>query len=69
MEASDGVLVEELNNPRDTLKTMALGVLAAAKILYFAGYSLWMYLTLPFSFLMDSVKCKEAEPWVEDGKT
>src|ERR1044071_7457847 len=56
----DDTLLEELNNPRDSLKAMALGTpWTAPQILYFIGYSLWMYLTLPFSFLMDGVRCKE----------
>src|SRR5262249_39581462 len=68
--SSDGTLVEELDNPRESLKTMALGVpWTAPQILYFAGYAFWMYLTLPFSFLMDGMKCEEAEPWIEDGET
>jgi hypothetical protein len=70
VESSDGAVVEELKNPRDSLKTIAPGTpWTAPQMLYFIGYSLWMYLTLPYSFLMEGVKCEEAEPWVEDGET
>ena len=68
VESSEGRLVED--NPRDTLKRVALGdPWTAPQMLYFIGYSLWMYFTLPYSFLDDGVKCKEVEPWVEDGET
>jgi hypothetical protein len=68
--SSDGAVVEELKNPRDSLKTMPPGTpWSAPQLIYFAGYSLWMYVTLPFSFLKDGVVCEEAEPWVEDGET
>jgi hypothetical protein len=59
IESSDGVLIEELNHPRDSLKTIPLGTpWSALQVLYFVGYAFWMYFTLPFSFLMDGVKCE-----------
>jgi hypothetical protein len=68
VESSEGRLVED--NPRDTLKTVALGhQWTAPQMLYFIGYSLWMYFTLPYSFLADGVECEEVEPWVEAGET
>jgi hypothetical protein len=70
VESCDGALIEELDDPRESLRTKPLGSpWTAPQMLYFIGYSLWMYLTLPYSFLMDGVKCEEAEPWVEDGET
>jgi hypothetical protein len=41
---------------------------SATELLYFFGYSLWMYFTLPYSFLADGVQCEEVEPWVEAGE-
>jgi hypothetical protein len=70
VESADGGLVEALDNPRDTLRTVALGdPWSAPQVLYFVGYALWMYFTLPYSFLEDGVKCEEVEPWVEEGET
>ena len=70
IESSEGGLVEALDNPRDTLRTVALGdPWSAPQVLYFVGYSLWMYFTLPYTFLADGVKCEEVEPWVEAGET
>jgi hypothetical protein len=70
VESSEGGLVEALDNPRDTLRTVALGdPWSAPQVLYFIGYSLWMYLTLPYTFLVDGVTCEEVEPLVEDGET
>lgn len=66
----DGGLVDALDNPRDSLKEVALGAAwSAPQVLYFLGYSLWMYLTLPFSFLEDGVQCEEVEPLVESDET
>jgi hypothetical protein len=70
VETSDGALVQDLKNPRESLQTMAPGTpWTAPQVLYFVGYSLWMYLTLPYSFLMEGVECEEADAWVEDGET
>ncbi|GAB2874934.1 hypothetical protein GCM10027093_08000 [Paraburkholderia jirisanensis] len=70
IESFDGTLVEGLDHPRETLTTMPLGTAwSAPQVLYFLGYSLWMYLTLPFSFLEDGMKCEEIEPLVEGDET
>jgi hypothetical protein len=70
VESSEGDLVEALDHPRDTLRTVALGEpWSAPQVLYFIGYSLWMYFTLPYTFLADGVKCEEVDPWVEAGET
>ena len=70
VESLDGAPIEELDNPRDSLKDMVPGTpWSATQVLYFVGYSLWMYFTLPFSFLADGVECEEVGPWVEEGET
>lgn len=70
IESYSGALVEGLDNPRDSLKKMAPGTpWSAPQVLYFLGYSLWMYLTLPFSFLAEGMQCEEVEPLVEGDET
>jgi hypothetical protein len=69
VESSDGTVIEKLESPRDTLKNKVPGTpWTATELLYFLGYSLWMYFTLPYSFLADGVRCEEAEPWEEAGE-
>jgi hypothetical protein len=70
VETVDGTILEELENPRDSFKSMVAGTpWKATQLAYFAGYAMWMYLTVPFSLLSDSVACEDAEPWDEDGET
>jgi hypothetical protein len=69
VETSDGALLEELKNPRDSFKIMPAGTpWSATQLAYFAGYAMWMYLTVPFSLLREGIQCEEVEPWVEDGE-
>lgn len=69
VETLDGTPVEMLDDPRGSLKDMVSGTpWRATQVLYFIGYSLWMYFTLPYTFLADGVVCEEVEPWVEDGE-
>lgn len=37
--------------------------------LYFAGYAIWTYLTLPFLLAEPGFATEEIEPWQEDGET
>lgn len=70
VETADGTIIEELKNPRESFKSMAAGTpWKATQLAYFAGYAMWMYLTVPFSLLTDGIACEEAEPWDEDGET
>lgn len=70
LEAADGTLLEELDNPRGSFSSMTPGTpWKATQLAYFVGYAMWMYLTVPFSLLSDGVACEEAEPWSEDGET
>jgi hypothetical protein len=70
VETSDGALLEELRNPRDSFKDMPAGTpWSATQLVYFAGYAMAMYLTLPFSLLREGIECQEVEPWLEDGET
>ena len=70
IESTDGTVLEELKNPRKTLENMPAGTpWSGPQLIYFFGYSLWMYHTLPFSFLQDGVAAEEVEPWKENGET
>ena len=70
VERSDGMVLEELKNPRQNLENMPAGTSwSGPQLLYFFGYSLWMYHTLPFSFLLAGVECEEVESWTENGET
>jgi hypothetical protein len=42
---------------------------SAPQLIYFLGYALWMYVTLPYSFRLDGVAYEEVEPWNEKGET
>jgi hypothetical protein len=66
IETADGTLLEELRNPRGSFKGSPW---TATQLAYFAGYAMWMYLTMPFSLLRDGVACEVTQPWQEDGET
>ncbi|WP_068085174.1 hypothetical protein [Novosphingobium rosa] len=70
VETAGGDLVEKQHDPRGSLTQMAPGVpWSAPQLVYFFGYSLWLYLTLPFNFLKPGITVEEVEPWTEDGAT
>jgi hypothetical protein len=70
VETADGTVLEELKDPRRSFKSMPAGTpWSATQLVYFAGYAMSMYLTVPFSLLRDGIECQEVEPWVEDGET
>jgi hypothetical protein len=67
---ADGDVAERLDDPRASLTNMAPGTpWSGPQLLYFFGYSLWMYITAPYNLLAPGVSCEEVEPWVEDGET
>lgn len=66
VESRDGALLEELNDPRSSFQGTPW---SATQLAYFAGYAVWMYLTVPFSLLSHGVVCEEVHPWREDGET
>jgi hypothetical protein len=70
IEATDGRVVEERFQPRDSF--VGHGVETPwdrLQLAYFAGYAMWTYLTTPFLFSMDGVATEELEPWRENGET
>lgn len=40
----------------------------AQNVLYFAGYAMWTYLTVPFLFQRPGFSVEEIEPWVDEGE-
>ncbi len=69
VETQDGTLLEDQHDPRASLTTMTPGMpWSAPQLVYFFGYSLWLYLTLPFNFLKPGITAEEVEPWREDGE-
>ncbi|EJN15939.1 hypothetical protein PMI42_00516 [Bradyrhizobium sp. YR681] len=66
VESSDGAPLEELNDPRNSFEGRPW---SATQLAYFAGYAIWMYLTVPFSLLRHGIRCEEVRPWLEDGET
>lgn len=67
VEAVDGRVIEVLNNPRDSFTDRSAAQRwDATQLAYFAGYAMWMYLTMPFSLLRPDVDCKEVKPWQEE---
>lgn len=41
----------------------------AQNLLYFAGYAMWTYLTVPFLFRHPGFSVEEIEPWIDEGET
>ena len=66
VESAAGATLEWLDNPRQSFTPNVPW--SASQLVYFAGYAMWTYLTLPFSLLTDGVSCEEIEPWHEGGE-
>lgn len=70
IETTDGRLVEERLQPRDSFAGHRVDTpWDRLQLAYFAGYAMWTYLTTPFLFTMDGVASEELEPWHENGET
>jgi hypothetical protein len=68
VESRYGTVIEELKNPRDSFKPDTERW-SDTQLVYFVGYAMWTYLTLPFLLLSSGVECKEGVPYAEDGET
>jgi hypothetical protein len=53
-----------LDNPRQSFQAVGTPW-TATQLVYFAGYAMWTYNTLPFSLLTEGIQCDEIEPWIE----
>ena len=69
IETSDGHVVEERFNPRESFKGHVLETpWDHLQLAYFAGYAMWTYLNTPFLFALPGVETEEIEPWQENGE-
>lgn len=65
---SDGSVVETLDRPRASFEGYELETpWSNAQLAYFAGYTMWTYLTSPFLLRQPGVRTEEIEPWTVDG--
>jgi hypothetical protein len=69
IETSDGDVVEERFNPRESFKGHVLETpWDNLQLAYFAGYAMWTYLNTPFLFALPGVETEEIQPWQENGE-
>lgn len=70
IETPEGTVVEELIEPRHSFEGYRMETpWSDPQVAYFAGYTMWTYLTSPFILKRPGVASKELEPWHENGKT
>jgi hypothetical protein len=70
IETSDGEVVEERFNPRESFKGHAFETpFDDLQLAYFAGYAIWNYLNTPFLFALAGVVTEEIGTWQENGET
>lgn len=70
IETKGGEVIEELLNPRLSFQGQTLeSPYNRLQLAYVAGYSIWTYLTAPFSFKGPGFETWEIEPWEENGET
>lgn len=70
IESSDGVVLEELRDPRQSFAGHTLQTpWSKLQLAYFAGYAMWTYLNMPFELAWPGVVSEELSPWREDGES
>ena len=70
IETRDGQVIEGLLNPRESFKGYEMETpWSNPQVAYFAGYTMWTYLTSPFILIQPGVVSEEIEPWDENGQT
>lgn len=69
VETDDGEVVAERRDARASFHGLLTVRWDGLRLLYFAGYALWGYLTQPFLFAMPGFACREIEPWEERAET
>lgn len=66
VETPDGAVVEELIDPRASFEGFQMETpWTDTQLAYFAGYTMWTYLTSPFLLARPGVVAQEIEPWTE----
>ncbi len=70
IETPQGDVVEKLSQPRASFAGFAMEThWSDPQLAYFAGYTMWTYLTSPFILAQPGVAAEEIEPWSERGET
>jgi hypothetical protein len=70
IEMPDGDVVESLSRPRASFAGFAMEThWSDPQLAYFAGYTMWTYLTSPFILAQPGVAAEEIAPWSEGGET
>lgn len=68
--APDGEVVEQLDDPRPSFAGYAMETpWSDTQVAYFAGYTMWTYLTSPFLLTRPGILTEEIDPWTEQGQT
>ena len=70
IERANGKAVETLADPRASFAGFEMSThWSNCQLAYFAGYTMWTYLTSPFILAEPGVVSEEVEPWSEQGET
>ena len=68
IRSESDALVEVLDDPRSSFVGYQMETpWSQSQLAYFAGYTMWTYLTSPFLLARPGVEAEEIEPWVVDG--
>ncbi|MCX2714574.1 hypothetical protein [Mycolicibacterium sp. J2] len=66
----EGEVVEQLDDPRTSFAGYAMETpWSDTQVAYFAGYTMWTYLTSPFLLARPGILSEEIDPWTEQGQT
>ena len=69
IETSDGKIVEERANPRESFKGHQFDTpWDSLQLAYFAGYAMWTYMNTPFLFALPGIETDELDSWQENGE-
>jgi hypothetical protein len=69
IETTRGDVVESLDQPRASFAGHTLETKwTPLQLAYFAGASMWTYLTQPFTFALPGFAATELDPWQEEGE-
>ena len=70
IETPDGDVIEKLPQPRASFAGFAMEThWSDPQLAYFAGYTMWTYLTSPFILAQPGIVTEEIAPWSEHGET
>ena len=69
IETSNGKVVEERANPRETFKGHKFDTpWDSLQLAYLAGYAMWTYMNTPFLFALPGIETEELDSWQENGE-